>query len=127
MLDCIYNTLSITQINLKKKRNAWGTLLTNIHGQRNPIILARMPRKELLPSRSSFLRRARNFLKELPRNKDGEDLPRGTSLRRGGAGWRARKFLKERRGRMARIFLDARKFLASRKFLEIRMAIEELP
>ena len=88
---------------------------------------ARMPRKELLPSRSSFLRTARNFLKELPRNKDGEDLPRGTSLRRGGKGWRARKFLKERRGRMARIFLDARKFLASRKFLEIRMAIEELP
>ena len=88
-----------------------------------------MPRKELLPSRSSFLRKARNFLKELPRNKDGEDLPRGTSLRRGGPGegWRARKFLKERRGRMARIFLDARKFLASRKFLEIRMAIEELP
>ena len=43
-----------------------------------------MPRKELLPSRSSFLRTARNFLKELPRNKDGEDLPRGTSLRRGG-------------------------------------------
>ena len=89
--------------------------------------LARMPRKELLPSRSSFLRTARNFLKELPRNKDGEELPRGTSLRRGGKGWRARKFLKERRGRMARIFLDARKFLASRKFLEIRMAIEELP
>ena len=89
--------------------------------------MARMPRKELLPSRSSFLRTARNFLKELPRNKDGEELPRGTSLRRGGEGWRARKFLKERRGRMARIFLDARKFLASRKFLEIRMAIEELP
>ena len=89
--------------------------------------IARMPRKELLPSRSSFLRTARNFLKELPRNKDGEELPRGTSLRRGGKGWRARKFLKERRGRMARIFLDARKFLASRKFLEIRMAIEELP
>ena len=44
---------------------------------------------------------ARNFLKELPRNKDGEDLPRGTSLRRGGEGRRARKFLKERRGRMA--------------------------
>ena len=88
---------------------------------------ARMPRKELLPSRSSFLRTARNFLKELPRNKDGEELPRGTSLRRGGKGWRARKFLKERRGRMERIFLDARKFLASRKFLEIRMAIEELP
>ena len=40
-----------------------------------------MPRKELLLSRSSFLRTARNFLKELPRNKDGEDLPRGTSLR----------------------------------------------
>ena len=79
-----------------------------------------MPRKELLPSRSSFLRTARNFLKELPRNKDGEDLSRGTSLRRGGEGWRARKFLKEN-------FLDARKFLASRKFLEIRMAIEELP
>ena len=89
--------------------------------------MARMPRKELLRSRSSFLRTARNFLKELPRNKDGEDLPRGTSLRRGGKGWRARKFLKERRGRMARIFLDARKFLASRKFLEIMMAIEKLP
>ena len=51
----------------------------------------------------------------------------GTSLRRGGKGWRARKFFKERRGRMARIFLDARKFLVSRKFLEIRMAIKELP
>ena len=38
-----------------------------------------------------------------------------------------RNFLKKRRGRMARIFLDARKFLASRIFLEIRMAIEELP
>ena len=61
--------------------------------------MARMPRKELLPSRSSFLRTARNFLKELPRNKDGEDLPRGTSLRRGGKGWRTRKFLKERRGK----------------------------
>ena len=90
-------------------------------------VMARMPRKELLPSRGSFLRTARKFLKELPRNKDGEDLPRGTSLRRGGEGRRARKFLKERRVRMARIFLDARKFLASRKFLEIRMAIEELP
>ena len=74
-----------------------------------------MPRKELLLLRSSLLRTARNFLKELPRNKDGEDLPRGTSLRRGGEGWRARKFLKEKSGRMARIFL------------EIRMAIEELP
>ena len=37
------NTLSITQMNLKKKRNAWGTLLTNIHGRRNPIILASEP------------------------------------------------------------------------------------
>ena len=37
------STLSITQINLKKKRNAWGTLLTNIHGRRNPIILASEP------------------------------------------------------------------------------------
>ena len=76
---------------------------------------ARMPRKELLPLRSSLLRNyleirmARIFLKE------------------GGKGWRARKFLKERRGRMARNFLDARKFLASRIFLEIRMAIEEPP
>ena len=54
------------------------------------------------------------LLKELPRNKDGEDHPRGTSFRRGEEGWRARKFLKERRGRMARNLLDARKFLASR-------------
>ena len=53
--------------------------------------MARMPRKELLPLRSSLLRTAKKFLKELPRNKDGEDLPRGTSLRRGGKGWRARK------------------------------------
>ena len=37
------NTLSITQINLKKKQNACGTLLTNIHGRRNPIILASEP------------------------------------------------------------------------------------
>ena len=37
------NTLSITQINLKMKRNVWGTLLTNIHGRRNPIILASEP------------------------------------------------------------------------------------
>ena len=65
-------------------------------------------------------------IKELLPN-DSEELPKGTTLRRGGEGRRARKFLKERRGRMARIFLDARKFLASRKFLEIRMAIEELP
>ena len=86
-----------------------------------------MPRKELLPLRSSLLRTARNFLKELPRNKDGEDLPKITFLRRGREGWRARNFLKERRGRMEGNFLDARKFLASRIFLEIRMAIEELP
>ena len=59
-----------------------------------------MPRKELLPLRSSLLRTATNFLKELPRNKDGEDLPRGTSLKQGGKGWRSRKFVKERRGRM---------------------------
>ena len=77
--------------------------------------MARMPIKELLPLRSSLLRTARNFLKELPKNKDGEDLPKGTSLRRGGEGWRARNFLKARRVRMAR------------NFLEIRMAIEELP
>ena len=64
---------------------------------------------------------------ELLRNKDGEDLHRGYSLRQGGEGWRARKFLKERRGRMAMNFLDSRKFLASRIFLELRMAIEELP
>ena len=89
--------------------------------------MARMPRKELLPLRSSLLRTARNFLKELPINKDGEDLPKGTSLRRGGEGWRVRKFLDERRGRIAMNFLDVRKFLASRIFLEIRMAIEELP
>ena len=31
--------------------------------------------------------------------KDSEDLPKGTSLRNGGEGWRARKFLRERRGR----------------------------
>ena len=37
------NILSITQINLKKKQNAWGTLLTNIQGRRNPIILASEP------------------------------------------------------------------------------------
>ena len=37
------STLSITQINLKKKRNAWGTLLTNIHVRRNSIILASEP------------------------------------------------------------------------------------
>ena len=49
-------------------------------------LLARMPRKELLPLRSSLLRTARNFIKELPRNKDGEDLLRGTSLKRGGKG-----------------------------------------
>ena len=87
-------------------------------------MLARKPRKELLPLRSSLLRTARNFLKERPRNKDGEDLPRGTSLRRGGKGWRVRKFLKGRRGRMARNFIDARKFFASKIFLEIRMAIK---
>ena len=74
-----------------------------------------------------MLRTARNFLKELPRSKDGEVLPKGTSLRREGEGWRARKFLKERRGRMVRSFIDARKFLASRIFLEIWMLIEELP
>ena len=91
------------------------------------IFFACLPRKELLPLRSSLLRIARNFFKELPRNKDGDNLPKGTPLRRVGEGWRARKFLKERRGRMARNFLDARKFLASRIFLEIRMAIEELP
>ena len=74
-----------------------------------------------------FLEQNTHPMARMPTNKDGEDLPRGTSLRRGGEGWRARRFLKERRGRMARIILDARKFLASRKFLEIRMAIEEIP
>ena len=86
-----------------------------------------MPRNDFLLSRSSLRRTARNSLKELPLNKDGEDLSKGTSLKKGGEGWRAKNFLKEMRGRMARIFLDARKFLASRIFLEIRMAIEELP
>ncbi len=36
-------TYSITQINLKRKYNAWGTLLANIHGRKNPIILASEP------------------------------------------------------------------------------------
>ena len=85
-----------------------------------------MPRKEFLPLRSSLLRTARNFLKELPRNKDGEDLPRGSSLRRGREGWRARKILKERKRMIARIFLELRIFLASRNYLELRMANEEL-
>ena len=56
------------------------------------MIKARIPRNEFLPSRSSLLRTARNFQKELPlpRNEDGEDLLKGTSLRKGGEGWRAR-------------------------------------
>ena len=37
------NNLFFTQINLQKKRNAWNTLLTNIQGKANPIILATEP------------------------------------------------------------------------------------
>ena len=40
-LEC--DTLSVTQINLKRKRNAWGTLLSNIRGKKNPIILVTEP------------------------------------------------------------------------------------
>ena len=46
-------TYSITQINLKRKFNAWSTLLANIHGRKNPIILASEPytnNNNLLPS-----------------------------------------------------------------------------
>lgn len=36
-------TYSVTQINLKRKFNAWKTLLINTHGRKNPIILATEP------------------------------------------------------------------------------------
>ena len=83
-----------------------------------------MPRKELLP-RGTSLRRGGEGRRARKFLKERTRHP--SPPLRGGGGRRARKFLKESRGRMARIFLDARKFLASRKFLEIRMAIEELP
>ena len=37
------NSLSLIQINLKKKKNAWGTLVSNISNKINPIILATEP------------------------------------------------------------------------------------
>ncbi len=49
----VTDTYSVTQINLKRKYNAWGTLLTNIHGRKNPIILATEPytnNKHLMPN-----------------------------------------------------------------------------
>jgi len=45
-------TFSVTQINLKRKFNAWKTLLVNTHGRKNPIILATEPysnNKNLIP------------------------------------------------------------------------------
>ena len=47
--DC----LSFIQINLKKKRGAWGTLVSNIQGKVNPIILASEPysnNKNIIPN-----------------------------------------------------------------------------
>ena len=47
-----FETYSVTQINLKRKYNAWKTLLANTHGRRNPIILATEPytnNKNLIP------------------------------------------------------------------------------
>ena len=44
--------IAVTQINLQRKQNAWGTLLSNIHGRRNPVILATEPytnKNNLLP------------------------------------------------------------------------------
>ena len=38
-----FDSYSVTQINLKRKYNAWGTLLANTHGRKNPIILATEP------------------------------------------------------------------------------------
>ena len=37
------NDIPVIQINLKRKRNAWATLLSNIHDKRNPVILATEP------------------------------------------------------------------------------------
>ena len=39
----LHETYSVTQINLKRKYNAWKTLLINTHGRKNPIILASEP------------------------------------------------------------------------------------
>ena len=47
-----FDSYSITQINLKRKFNAWKTLLANIHGRKNPIILATEPysnNKNIIP------------------------------------------------------------------------------
>ena len=71
-----------------------------------PSLLARMPRTEFLPSRSSLLRTARNFLKELPRNKDGEDFPKGTSLRKGGEGWRGSSLREGRTRYISKVATD---------------------
>ena len=38
-----FETYSVTQINLKRKFNAWKTLLANIHGRKNPVFLASEP------------------------------------------------------------------------------------
>ncbi len=44
--------IAVTQINLRRKQNAWSTLMSNISGRRNPVILATEPytnKNNLLP------------------------------------------------------------------------------
>ena len=46
-----FDMISLTQINLHRKKKAWSTLLSNTHGRRNPIILASEPytKNNLIP------------------------------------------------------------------------------
>ena len=47
-----FDMISVTQINLRRKQKAWSTLISNIHGRRNPIVLATEPyttKNNLLP------------------------------------------------------------------------------
>ena len=59
-----------------------------------------------MPSKDGEVWMARIFLKELHKNKVGEGLPKGTSLRKGRDGWRARKILRETKRRIAMIYLE---------------------
>ena len=54
----VFEYYSVTQINLKRKFNAWKTLLVNTHGRKNPIVLATEPytnNKNIIPPISKEL------------------------------------------------------------------------
>ena len=67
----LIESYSVTQINLKRKFNAWKTLLINTHGRKNPIILATEPYSNNLNQLPSINKDLDNYY-----YKNGDKRPR---------------------------------------------------